>query len=149
MTRSEGVVSRVEGEWAWVAVCKASACGQCDSQKNCGSGLLAEALGPREYRVANDGGARVGDEVILSVRDGSVARAAAISYLGPLALAIVGALAGNAFAGDPGALAGVFLGLALGAGFLRAANRWFASAAEPGLSMSLKANVIQLDRETT
>jgi sigma-E factor negative regulatory protein RseC len=147
MTESEGVVARVEGEWAWVAVCKASACGNCDSQEACGSGLLAAALGPREYRVANGDGARVGDTVILSVVDGSVAKAASISYLGPLALAIAGAVAGNAVAGDDGALVGVCVGLALGAALLPLANRWFGAKAEPRLTMRVKPPVIPLHRE--
>jgi sigma-E factor negative regulatory protein RseC len=148
VTESEGVIARIEGDWAWVTVRKASACGQCDSQGACGSGLLAEALGPREYRVANDGGVCVGDEVILSMKDGSLVKAASLSYLGPLALAMLGALVGNAMAGDPGAVAGVCLGLALGVGFLRGANRWFANTAEPGLSIRIKPNVIPLHRET-
>ena len=147
MTESEGVVARVEGEWAWVAVCKASACGNCDSQEACSSGLLAGAIGPRHYRVQNADGARVGDTVILSVAEGSLAKAASISYLGPLVLAIAGAIAGNLLAGDDGALVGVCIGLALGAALLPLANRWFGKGTEPRLTMRVKPPVIPLQRE--
>lgn len=147
MTESEGTVARIEGEWAWVSVCKASACGNCDSQDACGSGLLAGALGPRQYRVRNADEARAGDTVILSVAEGSVAKAAAVSYLGPLVLAIAGAVGGNRLAGDDGALLGVCVGLVLGAALLPLANRWFAGRAEPSVTMRVKSRVISLQRE--
>lgn len=147
VSESEAVVARVEGDYAWVEVRKGSACGKCDSEGSCGSGLLAEALGPKYYRVPNAAKARVGDVVVISAAAGSLAKAALFSYLGPLALAIAGALAGNALAGDLGAVGGVCLGLAVGVAFLRGANRWFAAAPEPMLDVRIKRHVISLPKD--
>jgi sigma-E factor negative regulatory protein RseC len=127
MTESEGVVASVDGEFAWVTIRKAPACGNCDSQGACGSGLLADAVGPKRYRVPNPGHARVGDTVVLSVPAGSLVKAAMVSYLGPLMLALVGVGAGLGF--------GVFL--------LRAVSSRLGRA-EPMLSMRVKRDVILL-----
>jgi positive regulator of sigma E activity len=62
--------------------------------------------GPRRYRLENRIGAGVGDQVQLTVADGTVWRASLLSYVLPLLLAIGGAAIGQFAAGDAGAVIG-------------------------------------------
>ncbi len=148
MTESEGVVTGLDGDYALVVVRKESACGNCSSGGTCGSGLLADAIGPNVYRVANTEEARVGDVVVLAAPAGSLVKAALLSYLGPLLVALVGAMTGDAIDGDKGAIVGVCLGLALGVLLLRGVGRRLTGGKEPMLAMRVKRDVILLHRDT-
>jgi sigma-E factor negative regulatory protein RseC len=136
-----GIVTRLEGEFAWVEVVSGGSCGSCKSQGGCGSGLLGLTASPRQYRLPNDVGARPGDTVTITMPDGGVVKAALLSYLLPLALGIAGAAAGMRLGGaDAHALIG--LGLGVGAGLLvlrRASLR-----REPWPRISLQSQVIRL-----
>lgn len=138
---SSGIVTRLEGDFAWIEVVGGGSCGSCKSQGGCGSGLLGLAASPRQYRLPNDVGARAGDTVTISMPDGGVIKAALLSYLLPLLLGIAGAAAGMRLGGtDADALIG--LGLGLGAGLLvlrRASLR-----REPWPRISLQSQVIRL-----
>ena len=138
---SSGIVTRLEGDFAWVEVVNGGSCGSCKSQGGCGSGLLGLTASPRQYRLLNDVGARPGDTVTITTPDGGVIKAALLSYLLPLLLGIAGAAAGMRLGGaDAYALIG--LGLGLGAGLLvvkRASLR-----REPWLRISLQSQVIRL-----
>ncbi len=69
----------VVGHDALVRGRRASACGQCAGQSACGTlGSWVERYS--EMRVANPLGARAGDEVIVSVADGVLMRAAIRLY---------------------------------------------------------------------
>lgn len=144
MSDTEGTVTGLDGDHAWVAVRRASACGNCDGA--CASGLMAEAMGPKMYRVPNTDHACVGDVVSLSAPAGAVFRAALLSYLLPVGLALGGALAGNLLAGDGGAVGGVLGGLLLAVPFLHRLGR--PGGGEPGLSLRVKRHVISLPRKT-
>lgn len=141
MSDSEAVVARLEGEDAWLEVCKPSACGSCESAEACGSGRTK-----RLQRVHNTIGACVGDTVIVSVADGAVLKAALWSYLMPLLAALAGAGAGTALVGDLGALVGTLSGLAAGIALLRVVGARLAAAREPLLAMRIKSAVVQLHR---
>ena len=141
MSDSEAVVARIEGEDAWLEVCKPADCENCDSTESCGLGRRK-----RLQRVRNTIGARVGDTVIVTVPEGAVLKAALVSYLAPLAMVLVGAGLGSAIAQEAGALVGVVVGLALGALLLRFADRSIAGNREPLMAMRIKPAVIQLHR---
>jgi len=69
----------ITGDDALVRGRRASACGQCAGKSACGTlGSWVERFS--EMRVANPLGARVGDEVIVSVPDGVLMRAAIHLY---------------------------------------------------------------------
>jgi sigma-E factor negative regulatory protein RseC len=138
---SEAVVARLDGEHAWLEVCRPSACGNCASAGTCGSGH-----GGRLQRVRNTIGARVGDAVIVTVADGAVLKAALWSYLMPLLLGLAGAAVGAALAGDAGALIGLVGGLTAGTVLLRVVGTRLAARREPLLSMRIKPAVVQLHR---
>jgi sigma-E factor negative regulatory protein RseC len=120
MSRCEAVVVAVAGHEVWVEVPeRAPTCGSCKTADACQKGLLGLSAGPRRYRLDNRIGARVGDHVQLTVADGTVWRAALMSYVLPLLLAIGGAAIGQFAAGDAGSVAGTLAGLGCGLVLLR------------------------------
>lgn len=139
MTEHEAVVARIVGDFALLEVAAAPGCGSCSGQSGCGTASLR----PRRYTVHNGIGARPGDEVIVSVPDGAVLKAAALSYLMPLLLVIAGAAAGTVWGGEGlPAVAGAACGLAAGIAALR-----FTALGEPLLTLRFKARVIFIDKE--
>ena len=136
MTESEAVVTRLDGDYAWVDV--AGACNSCGASGGCG---LSDGKGKAQQRLRNDIGAQVGEQVVLSVPDGAVLRAALYCYLLPLGMVFAFAAGGLAIANEPGAVLGALAGLVFGWLAMRAAGR-----REPLPSMRLKHAVIQLHR---
>lgn len=136
MTESDAVVTRLDGDYVWVDL--QSGCTTCGASGGCG---LSDGKGKRQQRLLNGIGARVGDQVVLSVPDGAVLRAALYCYLLPLAAALALAAAGMAVANEIGAVFGALGGLALGWSAMRTAGR-----REPLPSMRLKQAVVQLHR---
>lgn len=138
---SAGIVTRVEGDFAWVEVVSGNSCGSCKSQGSCGSGLLGLTASPRQFRLLNGVGARPGDAVSITMPEGGVVKAALLGYLLPLSLGIAGAAAGMHLGGADGpALIGLGLGLAAGLLLLKLVSR----RREPWPRMSLQSQVIRL-----
>ena len=134
---TSAVVRRIEDGHAWVEVQQAN-CGQCAGQGGCGSGMLGLRSRPREYRILNTPGVRVGDTVMLSVEGGSVLRGALLAYALPLGLGLLGAAATTALGGgDWQAAGGLFAGIGIGWFLLR-----FMSGREPGTTISIKSPTI-------
>jgi sigma-E factor negative regulatory protein RseC len=120
MSRCDAVVVEACGSEVWVEVPgRAPSCGSCTNTDACQDSLLGQAAGPRRYRLENSIGARVGDQVQLTVAEGTLWRAALLSYLLPVLLAIGGAAAGQSMAGDGGGVCGTFVGLCVGLVLLR------------------------------
>lgn len=120
MLETRAVVVRVEGQHAFVQASQGGGCGQCGG-KGCGTAKLSRMFcsKPREFQVDNPINARVGDQVVVSVADGTVLRGIGLAYLLPLALLVAGALLGSFLAAQAGqrdayAAAGALAGLALG-----------------------------------
>ena len=90
-------------------------CGRCHEEGGCGGQQLTQMFcsGPRQYRVANDVDARVGDRVTVAIAPGSIRKSANLAYILPLTAAIAGALLGMPLGGDPGAMIGAAAGLFL------------------------------------
>lgn len=136
MIESEAIVTRLDGDYAWVDL--AGSCGSCGASGGCG---LSDGKGRAQQRFRNDIGARVGEQVVLSVPEGAVLRAALYCYLLPLVMAFALAAGGMAIANEPGAVLGTVAGLVLGWLAMRSAGR-----REPVPSMRLKPAVVQLYR---
>ncbi len=119
MLDTRAIVVRLEGGEAVVEAVHAGGCGACTG--SCSSGSMSKMLcvKPRQFRVRNAIGARVGDEVEISVAEGALLRSALTLYALPLALLFAGAIAGSHWAGASGQDAGAALGAAAGllAGF--------------------------------
>lgn len=119
MLETRAIIIRLDGDEAIVEAKQGGGCGQCDSTKGCGKASQLFSLQPRRFRVRNEINARVGEEVQVFVADGVLLRSAAIIYMFPLALLLLGGSLGAQFAGDAGssdgyAVIGAMLGLAAG-----------------------------------
>jgi sigma-E factor negative regulatory protein RseC len=120
MSQCEARVVAASGNEVWVEVAgRAPSCGNCKTADACQTGLLGLAAGPRRYRLENRIGAQVGDQVQLTVAEGTLWHASVWSYGVPLLLAIVGAMIGQSLSGDAAAVAGTLAGLVCGMVVLR------------------------------
>jgi sigma-E factor negative regulatory protein RseC len=142
MTEHEAVVTRLDGDYAWLDVHVASGC------SNCTQSACAERAQRGPQRVRNTVGARVGQQVIVSVPEGAVLKATFWSYVLPLALMLLGAASGLTLAGDAGAVAGMALGLVAALAALRRVELRARDGREPMVSMQIKDSVVvQLHRD--
>lgn len=109
MIDAQGSVTAVDGEYAIVRMDE-SGCGRCHEEGGCGGNNIGKMFcsTPRTFRVLNPGNAVVGDHVHVTIADGVVRRSAARAYGLPLLALFVGAIGGNAVAGEPGAIIGAF-----------------------------------------
>lgn len=126
-----GTVLATDGAWAWVEVARRGGCGGCSAGASCGVGVLSSLFGrrPVRLRVRNAIEARPGEQVVVAVAEGSVARGSVAVYA-PL---LIGLLAGAALGDWLGARAGLsadgaamglgLLGLGLGAALVRRVGR--------------------------
>lgn len=145
MNRSDGVVVRIEGEYAWVRAETANpACGACAKREDCptaGSGTVLDGLASgreRLLRLPNTIRARPGDAVTVCAADGVVLRAVGLLYGLPLLAALLGAFFASAlFGNEAAALLGMLAGLAAGFLFVRQ-GRLDRVHREPILSMTFK-----------
>lgn len=127
MLETRAIVVHVQGNEALVEAKGGGGCGNCDSEKSCGSGKLSQMFcsKPRQFKVHNEADARVGDEVQITLPDGVLLRSSIIMYVMPLALLLSGGMLGSHWASDTAsrdiyAFIGSLLGLI--GGFLLA--RW-------------------------
>ncbi len=139
MLEMRAIVIQVDGKEASVQPLEGGGCGHCSSEGGCGSSTLSKLFcssEPRHFKVRNEAGARVGDEVQVTLPDGMLLRGAVKMYVLPLFLLLAGGIAGSGLAGqsasrDAYAVAGAVAGLLLGfilARFSRAAGQAVASS---------------------
>ncbi|MBI4807777.1 MAG: SoxR reducing system RseC family protein [Nitrosomonadales bacterium] len=122
MLEMRAIVIKLQGEEALVQPLGTGGCGHCDSEGGCGSGTLTKMFcssKPRHFAVRNQVRAKVGDEVHVTLPDGTLFRGAVKMYILPLILLLAGggfgvSLAGDAVSRDAYAAAGAVSGLLLG-----------------------------------
>lgn len=109
MIEMQGCITAVEGEYAIVRMDE-TGCGRCHEEGGCGGNNIGKMFcsTPRIFRVRNPGKSVIGDYVQVSIADGAVRRSAAYAYGLPLLALFVGAIGGNALAGEIGAILGAF-----------------------------------------
>lgn len=121
----EGIaqVVAVEGNMAWLVPDVGSSCGGCASAAACGSkgiGTTASRLEARRFSMVNEAGLRVGERVVVGIRENSLLRASLTAYAVPLTtLLSAGALAQWAVGSDTVTMAAMIAGLAFGLGLAR------------------------------
>lgn len=124
-TMVEGIaqVVAVEGKLAWLVPEQTTSCGGCASASACGAkgiGTTASRLELRRFQLVNDAGLRVGERVVVGVRENALLRASVTAYAIPLAtLLTAGAVAQWAAGSDVVTMIAMFAGLALGLVFTR------------------------------
>lgn len=120
MLEMRAIVVSVQGQQAEITPLHGGGCGHCDSANGCGSGKVSQLFcsgQSRKFVVKNQAGARVGDEVEVTLPEGTLLRSSWRMYGLPLLLLLCGGLAGSFFAsetaasGDGFALLGAILGL--------------------------------------
>ena len=120
----EGVaqVVAVDGKLAWLVPEQTSSCGSCAASGACGAkgiGTVASRLEARRFQLNNDVNLRVGDRVVVGVRENALIKASITAYAIPLAtLLSAGALAQWLAGNDIITMTAMFAGL--GAGLLLA-----------------------------
>lgn len=122
MLETRAIVIRIEGAEAVVEAGQGGGCGLCGGKGGCGSSKLSQLFctQPRQFRVRNEAGVCVGDEVQVSMAEGALLRGAAMVYLLPLLLLLAGGGLGSYWAGDNPvshdiwAACGALIGLAAG-----------------------------------
>lgn len=124
MIEQAGIVVRVDGESAWVETERRSSCGDCSAQAGCGHALLGKTFGKRftEVQVINAPGVKLGECVVLGVREDALLKSSFAVYLIPLLGMLVGAMAGTSLvslAGDMPALIGGAAGFVAGLWWVR------------------------------
>jgi len=131
MLETRAIVIRLEGEEAVVEAVHGGGCGSCAGGNGCSSGALGQmfCVKPRQFRVRNGIGARVGEEVEVAVAEGALLRSALILYALPMSLLFAGALSGahwlaSVGGDDAGAALGAATGLLAGFALARVIAAW-------------------------
>ena len=117
MITEKGIIQKIVHDKALVRIQKSSACASCESRDACRSLSDKEML----IEVSNDLQANVGDQVEVSVPEGSLLKLSVLVYLLPVGALVLGAYAGGiwaqSFRAEPTA-ASIFCGfLAMGVCF--------------------------------
>ena len=133
--RNEGIVIAVDAASGDAVVQlgpRAAACGACPRREGCAPGadalMLQDTGDALQVRLPNPIGVRLGEQVAVVAEDGTVLRASWLAYLLPGLAGIGGAVAGQAAAGDAGAVAGTLCGLAAGFVYLAWRSRGIGTA---------------------
>ncbi len=130
MLETRAMIVKLQGPNALVEAVGGGGCGNCDSEKGCGSNKLSKAFcsKPRQFIVRNDAEAAVGEEVQVSVQNGALLRGALLMYVVPLVSLLSGAMLGAHWAGVDfnrdfcaalGAMTGLVIGFLLAKNFAR------------------------------
>jgi len=126
MMEELGTVVETDGDHAWVAMERRSACAACATRSGCSGGVLGDLFGRRPVglRALNRVGARPGERVVVAVAEEAVRAGALAAYAVPLLGLLAGAGAGEALALRLDVLPADAASLAFGAGGLAAGLLW-------------------------
>lgn len=117
MIEEQGRVVAVESGAVWVETLRKSTCSSCSANAGCGQGLLDRlGMGGRRgyVRALSDLPLRVGDGVVIGVREDLLVRGSLLVYLVPLlGLLVAAGLAESLALGEPLVILCAFVGLAL------------------------------------
>lgn len=132
MVEERGRVVAIEPGAIWVETIQRSGCHGCSAKSGCGTGLLGDYLSSASrIRVALNSWdceqISLNDTAVIGIAENTLASSALLVYLLPLVALVLGALAGESFAGEAGALAGAVAGLLGGASLVRWHSRRHAS----------------------
>ncbi|ABK44280.1 positive regulator of sigma(E), RseC/MucC [Magnetococcus marinus MC-1] len=89
MMQEQGKVVELEGAFAIIATQRKSACGNCGGETSCNT--LSGGLGkkPVLFRAYNEAQAKIGDNVVLEIREGAFLSASFLAYGMPMIALIV------------------------------------------------------------
>jgi sigma-E factor negative regulatory protein RseC len=102
MIEENAQVVRVDGEGIWVRTVRRSTCSGCSAQQGCGTAVLSKVLGNRRtlVRVLSDLPLREGEQVVIGISGQALVRGSLAVYAVPLLGLLLGAVLGQAGAGQ-------------------------------------------------
>ena len=89
-------------------------CHHCSAQQGCGSAVLKQLIGKKNIRLPNTLNAQNGNQVLISMDKKKLTSLMLTTYLTPLATFFLGAIIGDIFFAESGAILGGFFGLFVG-----------------------------------
>jgi len=92
MPTERGIVTRIDGNTAWVTTNRSSACEGCSSRGACHASENSKEM---EVRALNTAGAGVGDRVVISFQAAAFLKASFLLYVFPVLAMIAGAVVGQ------------------------------------------------------
>jgi len=97
MLEEPAQVVRIEDNEVWVETQRRSSCDSCAAEKACGTATLSRVLGNRRsvVRVISATPLRVGDQVIIGIREQALVRGSLAVYAVPILLLLLGGLIGE------------------------------------------------------
>lgn len=97
LLKESGLVTKVEGNIAWVNTESKLACSSCKVESTCGNGILEKYLAGKVFvsKLNNELQAKVGDQVEIAIPRASITKASLIVYFIPLSGLIIGGVAGE------------------------------------------------------
>ncbi|MBY6188114.1 SoxR reducing system RseC family protein [Marinobacter hydrocarbonoclasticus] len=102
MIEAVGTVLRCEAGRVWLTWKSQSACGHCEQGDDCGTGVVAKALTPKENTLDLPCSETYepGTQLRLGIAESDLLSASALVYLCPLAGLLLGAALGQALTGQ-------------------------------------------------
>jgi sigma-E factor negative regulatory protein RseC len=97
MLEETAQVVRIKGNEVWVETQRRSSCSSCSAEKGCGTATLSKVLGNRRnvVRVLSAMPLRVGDQVVIGIREQALVRGSLAVYAVPILLLLLGGLIGE------------------------------------------------------
>jgi len=97
MLEETAQVVRINGNEVWVETQRRSSCSSCSAEKGCGTATLSKVLGNRRnvVRVLSAMPLRVGDRVVIGIREQALVRGSLAVYAVPILLLLLGGLIGE------------------------------------------------------
>jgi len=97
MLEETAQVVRIKGNEVWVETQRRSSCSSCSAEKGCGTATLSKVLGNRRnvVRVLSAMPLRVGDLVVIGIREQALVRGSLAVYAVPILLLLLGGLIGE------------------------------------------------------
>jgi sigma-E factor negative regulatory protein RseC len=148
VTETPGAVVLVDDRFAYIEIGpRVAGCGRCQEEGGCGASWGADGQnGKRVYRLPNDIGVRIGDDVVVTMPEGALLRASLLVYFLPIVLVIIAAGIGSTIS-EVAAVSGAGIGLAVGMVLVRYGQSRMLAAREPLLSMRIKTCAFNLPKE--
>lgn len=98
MVEEIATVASCEGGGVWLTTTPVASCNACNVSKDCGTGIVAKTLTPRQHRffVPTELTLLPGEQIKIGLGEQSLITAAVMVYLLPIVLLLLLALLGNA-----------------------------------------------------
>lgn len=100
MIEETAIVTKCDGEFAWVEAQRQSTCSSCGANKACGTGVLSKVVGRKISRMKalNPIDARPGETVVVGLNEAALLKGSLAVYLMPLLFMLAFAVTGKLLA---------------------------------------------------